>query len=73
MLSRGTAAAYPHVDCTTASSDAAECSQVTDTSGGVRGQMLVGVNPAFRDDTGESFAAITWPDIVLSGSVFAAG
>jgi hypothetical protein len=26
---------------------------------------------AFRDDTGESFAAITEPDIVLSGSVFA--
>jgi hypothetical protein len=27
---------------------------------------------AFRDDTGESFAAITEPDIVLSGSIFAA-
>ena len=26
---------------------------------------------AFRDDTGASFAAITEPDIVLSGSVFA--
>jgi hypothetical protein len=25
---------------------------------------------AFRDDTGESFAAITEPDIVLSGSIF---
>lgn len=25
---------------------------------------------AFRDDTGESFAAITEPDIMLSGSIF---
>jgi hypothetical protein len=25
---------------------------------------------AFQDDTGESFAAITEPDIVLSGSIF---